>query len=59
DPIIELLWDRQRAEEEFSLAVSAVEDVAKGNFHRDHIGSVLRVWCCPASRQEPAALALV
>lgn len=37
DEMMEVIWDSNAAERNFQLAARAVDEVAKGNFHRDHI----------------------
>ncbi len=36
-PLLEGVWDASVAEKDFIAAAAAVDAVAKGNFHRDHI----------------------
>jgi hypothetical protein len=37
DKILNVLWDTAAAEDTFRKAAELVDQVAKGNFHRDHI----------------------
>lgn len=52
-PLLQLLWDSVQAEKVFRKAATAVDAVAKGNFHRDHIRTrefteYLEKHCTPA-----------